>query len=78
MDKLKEMKSECDKGKGDLNEDQIFAQGVGFFQAGFETSSNTMTTLMYSFAKNPKVQVSIKTESFVWHKMPEDDQIDFF
>lgn len=56
VDKLKEMKSECDKGKGDLNEDQIFAQGVGFFQAGFETSSNTMTTLMYSFAKNPKVQ----------------------
>eukprot|EP00094_Tigriopus_californicus_P012369 TCALIF_11957-PA protein Name:"Similar to Cyp6a2 Cytochrome P450 6a2 (Drosophila melanogaster)" AED:0.11 eAED:0.11 QI:0/0/0/1/1/1/3/0/300 len=56
VDKLREMKSECDKGKGDLNEDQIFAQGVGFFQAGFETSSNTMTTLMYSLAKNPKVQ----------------------
>nr|APH81392.1 cytochrome P450 CYP3027B1 [Tigriopus kingsejongensis] len=62
IDKLIELKEDLDKGKCPLNEDQIFAQGIGFFQAGFETSSNTMTTMMYTFAKNPYVQNTVFEE----------------
>ncbi len=53
VDRLNEIKD-----GGVLNEAQTYAQGIGFFQAGFETTSNTMSTLTYALAKNPQVQVS--------------------
>jgi cytochrome P450 len=40
-----------------LNEEVILAQGIVFFIAGFETSSNTMSSLAFNLAKNPDVQV---------------------
>ena len=40
-----------------LSEEIIVAQGIAFFVAGFETSSNTLSTLAYNLAKNPEVQV---------------------
>ena len=40
-----------------LSEEMIMAQGIGFFIAGFETSSNTMSTLSYNLATNPDIQV---------------------
>jgi len=39
-----------------LTEGIIVSQGIIFFVAGFETTSNTLSTLCYSFAKNPEVQ----------------------
>ena len=42
-----------------LNEDVILAQGIVFFIAGFETSSNTLSSLTYHLAKNPEVQVRL-------------------
>ena len=37
-------------------------KGIGFFAAGFDTSSNTMTTLCYNLATNPKIQDTIYEE----------------
>ncbi len=53
VDRLKEIRA-----TNVLTEDQTYAQGIGFFQAGFETTSNTLCTLSYNLAKNPDVQVS--------------------
>ena len=36
--------------------------GIGFFAAGFDTSSNTMSTLSYNLAMNPKIQDTIYEE----------------
>ncbi len=44
-----------------LNEDVILAQGIVFFIAGFETSSNTLSSLTYNLAKNPEIQVRLFT-----------------
>ena len=38
------------------------AQGIGFFIAGFETSSNTMSTLCYNLAVNEEVQEKLYQE----------------
>ena len=40
-----------------LSEENVIAQGSVFFVAGFETSSNTMSSLTYNLAKHPEVQV---------------------
>jgi hypothetical protein len=40
----------------------IMSQGIGFFIAGFETSSNTMSTLCYNLAMNPEVQEKMYQE----------------
>ena len=40
----------------------LIKTGIGFFAAGFDTSSNTMTTLCYNFATNPKIQEAIYEE----------------
>lgn len=39
-----------------LSEDIIMAQGPVFLAAGYETTSNTMTTLSYWLARYPEVQ----------------------
>ncbi len=57
IDRIKEIKKQ-----GILNEYQTYAQGIGFFQAGFETTSNTLSTLTYALAKNPDVQEELFRE----------------
>jgi len=55
MEMIEEVKK---SGPGNvLNEEVILAQGIVFFIAGFETSSNTMSSLAFNLAKNPDVQV---------------------
>lgn len=59
-----------------LNEDIVYAQGIIFFIAGFETSSNCLSTLSYNLAKNPEVQSKIADE--VDRVLAENDgRIDF-
>lgn len=60
IDRLKEL-SEDSTAHG-LSEEMIMAQGIGFFIAGFETSSNTMSTLSYHLAMNTQVQDKIYAE----------------
>ena len=42
----------------------IYAQGVVFFTAGFETTSNSLTTLSYNLAKHPDIQVLVASLTF--------------
>lgn len=65
IDRLKELNDGLGKGTHNdkvLTENLIMAQGIGFFIAGFETSSNTMSTLCYNLAMNPDVQDKIVEE----------------
>jgi hypothetical protein len=39
--------------------EMIHAQGVVFFTAGFETTSNALTTLAFTLAKYPHIQAMI-------------------
>ncbi len=40
-----------------LTPDMIYAQGVLFFSAGFETTSNALSTFAYNLARHPEIQV---------------------
>lgn len=42
--------------------DDILAQAVVFFNAGFETSSTTMCFAIYELAMNPDVQKRLREE----------------
>ncbi len=46
-----------------LSEDETYAQGIGFFLAGFETTSNTLSTFTYHLAKNQDIQVTSSEHS---------------
>ena len=48
------------------------AQGIGFFMAGFETTSNTMTTLCYNLAQNPHVQEKLVKEIETFDKLDHE------
>ena len=56
IDALNELRKSSDL-ESKLSEDVIFAQGITFFQGGFETTSNALTTFTYNMAKHPDVQV---------------------
>ena len=49
-----------------LSEENIIAQGSAFFVAGFETSSNTMSSLTYNLAKHPEIQVHKISVFYSW------------
>ena len=59
IDRIKEMIEQLKNPEVDhlLSEENIIAQGSAFFVAGFETSSNTMSSLTYNLAKHPEIQV---------------------
>ncbi|KAI5652185.1 cytochrome p450 domain-containing protein [Phthorimaea operculella] len=44
------------------NDDELVAQAVTFLQAGFETTSTTMSFLLYELALNPEVQDRLAEE----------------
>eukprot|EP00093_Oithona_nana_P005061 05061.XXX_189702_191147_1 [CDS] Oithona nana genome sequencing. len=60
IDRLNELNA--DQAKHHLSEEVIMAQGIAFFIAGYETTSNTLSTLCYNLAKNPEVQEKVYEE----------------
>ncbi|CAH0549080.1 unnamed protein product [Brassicogethes aeneus] len=62
---LMEMKSKNDESEGDGNSltfNEIAAQCVIFFLAGFDTSSTTMTFALYNMSRNQEVQEKVRDE----------------
>ena len=59
-----------------LNEDMVAAQGIVFLAAGFETTSSTMSLLLYNLAKHPLVQEKVFAEISSVLENNEDDKID--
>ena len=65
MDKLTEMLKDHKDLKmdgGPLTEDLILSQGIGFFMAGYETTSNALSTLTFNLSKHPEIQERIFEE----------------
>merc|ERR1719186_2169561 len=55
LDRMIDLQKQVRDGKlQHLSEDQLTAQGIIFFTAGFETTANTLTTLCYNLVKNPE------------------------
>ena len=46
----------------ELTEEEVMAQGIQIFNAGFETTASTLQFLTYSLATNPAVQEKLYTE----------------
>ena len=61
IDRLEELKTELTK-HGQVSEDQITAQGIIFFAAGFDTSANTLAALSYFLVSNPDVYDKVMQE----------------
>src|SRR5699024_2590671 len=55
-------KHESNSKKHKLSENDIIAQSVLFFAAGFETTASTLTNCVYELAKNPEVQEKLYAE----------------
>lgn len=47
---------------GDSSEEMLIAQGVTFFGAGFETTTNLLQMICYELAKNENVQIELANE----------------
>ena len=60
IDRLNELNA--DQANNHLSEEVVMAQGIIFFIAGYETSSNTLSTLCYNLANNPEVQEKVYKE----------------
>jgi len=61
IDRLIEMKQTILKN-GIISEDQLSAQGMIFFLAGFETTAHSMGSLCYHLAKNPEEYQKLEEE----------------
>ncbi|KOX72547.1 putative cytochrome P450 6a20 [Melipona quadrifasciata] len=60
---LMELKEHPEKmGDNKLTDNLLVAQAFGFFNAGFETSSTTMTNVLYELALNPDIQDKLRQE----------------
>ena len=59
IDKIIEV---CDDPNAPVSKEMMKAQGKIFFAAGFETTSNCLTTLCLNLAKNPDIQDKIHNE----------------
>ena len=63
IDRLNELNEKWKKGEfPSLSSEQITGQGIIFIAAGFETTSNTLSTLCYNLAKHPDVLDTLITE----------------
>jgi len=63
IDRLIELKQKLEKGDfPSLTADQITGQGIIFLTAGFETTSNTLSTLCYNLVKNEEVMERLVQE----------------
>jgi len=63
IDRLNELNEKWKKGEFPaLSSEQITGQGIIFIAAGFETTSNTLSTLCYNLAKHPDVLDTLITE----------------
>lgn len=63
VDRLVELKRRHEAGEFPaLTSQQITGQSIVFILAGFETTSNTLSTLTYHLAKNPEVQEKLVAE----------------
>lgn len=50
------------EGASKLSDEEIVAQSIIFLLAGYETSSNTLSFILYHLALNPDVQDKLRTE----------------
>jgi len=63
IDRLNELTKKVNNGEfPSLDQDQVTGQGIAFIAAGFETTSNTLTSLSLSLAKNPAVMETLLRE----------------
>jgi cytochrome P450 family 3 subfamily A len=67
-------KEEKIKRRG-LTEEEVIAQGLLFFIAGFETTANTLSLLGYSLATNPECQEKLIAE--IDKVMKTHDKVDY-
>jgi len=62
IDRLEELRKELVKQGNQITEDQLTAQGIIFFTAGFDTSANTLGVLCYYLVNNPEVYDQLMEE----------------
>ncbi|EDW74205.1 uncharacterized protein Dwil_GK19397 [Drosophila willistoni] len=74
MQLLMELKAE-DKTSDGLSFEQITAQALMFFLAGFDTSSTTMSFCLYELALNPTVQERLRQE--IIKKLGSNQQLNY-
>lgn len=57
----------------EITDKLLVAQAYIFFGAGFETSSSTMSNVLYELALNPKIQDKLREEINEMYKKYESD-----
>ena len=62
IDRLAELKKQLVKPGSSVTEDQLTAQGIVFFTAGFDTSANSLGVLSYYLVNNPEVYGQLMQE----------------
>jgi cytochrome P450 len=59
IDRIMEVRNDPN---AEVSKDLVTAQGIAFFAAGFETTSNCLSTLCYNLVQNPEIQDRIFEE----------------